>query len=383
MKPEQTQIENGFSGKWIWANVLGWGVGLAAFQAVLSYARLGFYDPIDMTPAVRVQRLSPYDHTLGPVLVGMLFGAIVGAMLGVTQLFFRRRAHNILWWLLISSLGGVIFSVATLTILRTLGDTRLDWIQSVIKVTQSILPGPTIGIVVGIGVGLMQWLVLRQRMLKPTVWIAASAAAGAFLASLIFGLIQIVLQLRVSLIILPLLYIVERMMTTWTMPWMMPFAVAAILSGLSIGLAQWFVLRPWLPRAHWWLLANAAGSLLGWSATPDPVFWRTFSAIMPPVYLTSLLAIMQWTTLHSKVRNAGWWIPVSTAAGTIGLFAGKFIVSLLFAVTIRDALALAIIFLAFAPILALAVGAISGGIYGMITALLLKRLLKDSLAVAP
>lgn len=91
---------------------------------------------------------------------------------------------------------------------------------------------------------------------------------------------------------------------------------------------------------------------------------------------------MQWTILQSKVRNAGWWIPVSTVTGGLGLFVGIRLISLVSAL-FRDALGLAILLIAFAPLLALGVGAIGGGIYGSLTLFLLKRLLKDSPPVSP
>jgi len=336
---------------------------------VLSTARLGFYDPIVM-PVVRSLPLQPAEHPLTPALVGLGVGGIIGAALGVLQ-WFVYRGQNLRGWLLLSGLEGGVFGIAVLTLLQILGDAGVGWLRNLL---QALQPGPTFGIVIGIGIGLAQWFALRPRMLDWTTWLAASVVAGALGASLLFSLIQVLLQWRVPFV-LPFLYAVETMLRTWTMPWNIPLALAGLLFGLGIGIAQWFVLRPWLPRAQGWLLANAVGGLLGWSTTFDPVFWRTFFSPTSPIYVVGLLALMQWLVLPSRLPNAGWWIPISAVAGGVGLLMGRFIIAFLFAFTIRDELALAIIFIAFTPILAFAVGIISGGLYGIVTAFLLKRLL--------
>ncbi len=41
-------------------------------------------------------------------------------------------------------------------------------------------------------------------------------------------------------------------------------SVAVLISGLLVGILQWFLLRPQLPSSAWWILANAIGWYLGW-----------------------------------------------------------------------------------------------------------------------
>lgn len=286
MNLEQTQTKDGLSGKWIGANVLGWGIGLAALQAVLSAARLGFYDPIERSSWALPTLLSPSANLPQVVMMGIGVGGIIGATLGIMRWFTQRYVPTLLGWFVISSVGGGILSTAILATLQARELVSIEWLRSLRGIASALEPSSTGGILIGLGVGLTQWFVLQKRLHHFTAWLGASIATGAFFANLIF--IPVVLQLRAPFIFAPVYYPyygLKNILTTWTMPWMMPFAVAAILFGLAIGFAQGWVLRPWLPQFHWWLLVNAAGGLLGWFATADPVFWRTFLAVAPPIYV--------------------------------------------------------------------------------------------------
>jgi hypothetical protein len=94
------------------------------------------------------------------------------------------------------------------------------------------------GIVLGIGVGVLQWLVLRRRVSGAGWWVLASAAGG-------YGIIQAgFLGFSQSLESYGLLL-------RWT-------GVVA-LGGAVTGTLQWLVLRGQVSRAGWWVLASTVG----------------------------------------------------------------------------------------------------------------------------
>jgi hypothetical protein len=85
------------------------------------------------------------------------------------------------------------------------------------------------GVLVGASLGVAQWLLLRQRLSRAAWWILASAVGIAVAAA-----------------------------GWWLLESTAGVAVAA-LSGVSLGVAQWLVLRRQLSRAAWWILASAVG----------------------------------------------------------------------------------------------------------------------------
>jgi hypothetical protein len=103
-----------------------------------------------------------------------------------------------------------------------------------------------LGAGIGLGLGLMQWLVLRRYFTPAGLWIWSSGAGlmGGF------GLI-----------------VLARWMVYYS------FGSSALdlfetlvggLFGLGLGFMQWLVLRRWLRRAGWWMPAWAAGVAAGW-----------------------------------------------------------------------------------------------------------------------
>ncbi len=92
------------------------------------------------------------------------------------------------------------------------------------------------GGVMGLGIGLGQWLVLRKYLKQARGWILATGLAlfleGAF---------------------------------RWMLPYETPpariFALTTLASGVFLGLGQWFVLRGHVPNAGWWIAINVVGSV--------------------------------------------------------------------------------------------------------------------------
>ena len=79
----------------------------------------------------------------------------------------------------------------------------------------------------GIVVGGLQWLVLRQQIVRAGWWIVGSTIGG-----LVCG--------------------------AWG-----PLLIVVVVSGLVAGVLQWLVLRRQLARAGWWIVASTVGWALG------------------------------------------------------------------------------------------------------------------------
>jgi hypothetical protein len=109
----------------------------------------------------------------------------------------------------------------------------------------------------GVLVGWAQWLVLRKELpaLAPRAWIGFTAL-GAFTAWLLGMIPSTVIQL-VGMDeggAPPDLGAGERLAAA---------AVLGALLGLVLAVPQWWVLKQFLARAHWWVPANAAAWALG------------------------------------------------------------------------------------------------------------------------
>lgn len=107
-------------------------------------------------------------------------------------------------------------------------------------------------------VAILQWLILRRRLVRAGWWVLATLAAAPIAGTLA---IPIVISLSLAE--------VEWLVRLFGWP-----AVRALLRAVTSGSVfaalglvasgpQWLVLRGQVPRAGWWLLASAAGGFLG------------------------------------------------------------------------------------------------------------------------
>ena len=99
-----------------------------------------------------------------------------------------------------------------------------------------------------------------------------------------------------------------------------PIAVTGAVIGISIGIAQWLVLRSKLVRSGWWILASAGGFAVAFGAigSVEEVVAITFAVGVASV------GIAQWLVIRTEVPRSGWWVlasAVSIAAGFAIIFA--------------------------------------------------------------
>jgi hypothetical protein len=109
--------------------------------------------------------------------------------------------------------------------------------------------------------------------------------------------------------------------------------VAATVEGAAVGLAQWWVLRHYLPALTWraWVLATTLGAIAAWvigmllGAAGGDFFGSGESAAalvvgaaLGPV-VGALLGLFQWLALRRYVQNAVWWVLANAAAWTAGM----------------------------------------------------------------
>lgn len=84
---------------------------------------------------------------------------------------------------------------------------------------------------------------------------------------------------------------------------------------------HWLILRRWFSRAGWWVLASTVGSLLGFIplglalAVADTHGDTVFARIAAPAAIAlagAVAGVVRWLVLRRWVSRAGWWILAST-----------------------------------------------------------------------
>jgi len=90
--------------------------------------------------------------------------------------------------------------------------------------------------------------------------------------------------------------------------------VGGTIWGLVVGIGQWLVLRRWLDRAGWWVLATAAGSLLAASVDVglQGLLGEKAGGLILMIGLGPGVGVLQWLFLRQQVTRAGWWLLAST-----------------------------------------------------------------------
>ncbi|WP_427158095.1 hypothetical protein ACQFX9_20565 [Aliinostoc sp. HNIBRCY26] len=109
--------------------------------------------------------------------------------------------------------------------------------------------------------------------------------------------------------------------------------------GVSVGTAQWFILRSIVPRSWWWILASALGwcgiaytlTMMLYSTVPAPGssdFGKPIWAIIPSAWGAiaqvtlsgALMGLFQWLILRGSLQKSFWWIPANAIIMLIAAF---------------------------------------------------------------
>jgi hypothetical protein len=153
----------------------------------------------------------------------------------------QRRLEGV-WWLL-ATIVGVAGSLPSVFVIAAIAN------RAVGTPVEDQLP---YGLLLGLTVGIMQWLVLRRFVSQAGLWILATTA-GLVIGRLMWTAVE-----------KPVYGLIGHPLIVGD-----PFSIMSLIStvafGATTGLLQWLVLRRQFSHAGWWLLVSpvawGAGSL--------------------------------------------------------------------------------------------------------------------------
>lgn len=112
--------------------------------------------------------------------------------------------------------------------------------------------------------------------------------------------------------------------------------IVGALEGAALGLAQWLVLRRYIKRIYWWIVATAIGAIAAWLIGLKAIVVlilifldggtvRSFSpGLLPAVFwlgawVGTILGLAQWFVIRTHVRQGFLWVLVNALAWGLGL----------------------------------------------------------------
>jgi hypothetical protein len=99
-------------------------------------------------------------------------------------------------------------------------------------------------------------------------------------------------------------------------------ALAGLVTGAVIGLAQWLILQQVISLNGVWVLATALGMAVGLAAGTAITGTSTEgNTLLIRAAMTGLaIGVAQWLVLRTLIPNSGWWIAIIPIGWTIGWF---------------------------------------------------------------
>lgn len=129
-------------------------------------------------------------------------------------------------------------------------------------------------------------------------WVLANAVAGA-VALAVTGAMMMAGSLNTAVVV----------------------AVFGLVIGAALGIAQWFVLRRWIPQTYLWIFASIGGgailAVLGFAMS------EAVGGPLGGVVIGASLGTMQWLVLRRWVSQAYLYLLASTAGFALALSAGE------------------------------------------------------------
>lgn len=140
-------------------------------------------------------------------------------------------------WVLATIVGGTTGSALGLAVAITIGIAMVTsmGINDVALVISGAAGGAVLGVVVGIG----QWLILRQHFEKAGWWILVTALGTAMVMVGVAIITRVIAHPGIVLIVM------------------------GAISGSVVATGQWLILRQHFGRAGWWILSTALGGCTG------------------------------------------------------------------------------------------------------------------------
>jgi hypothetical protein len=105
--------------------------------------------------------------------------------------------------------------------------------------------------------------------------------------------------------------------------------ITVVVAATLPGFLHWLILRRRFAHTGWWVLASGIGSLLGYFVTglglgvEDTQGNATFAHLAVPASTAvagAAVGILQWVVLRRWVSRAGWWVLASSIAWVVASF---------------------------------------------------------------
>jgi hypothetical protein len=103
----------------------------------------------------------------------------------------------------------------------------------------------------------------------------------------------------------------------WFLGGLISSPLTIVISGFLVGIFQWLVLQGQITRPWRWIFSSFCGWIIGYPITFIGAF-REFE-IFDGAIIGLTVGIAQWVILRSELRWAGWWIIFSIVGWTTGL----------------------------------------------------------------